>query len=336
MKKSLVIAFVVFALIVTTSLAKAQGPDYRNQALSPDGRSIAYMHESQTGFQVVVANADGSDARQFNQDFFTYQATLLWSPDQHYIAITDMNRGAWNFWLLDLQSGQESFAAVGYAEAFTPNTDAILFSRDDSNLDSHVFSISFGDKGTFEFTQGSGLSFSPDGKHIAFETIDEMLAVMDADGTNIHKFVPCNCEPKWAPDGKSIAFVNVMDPKTKTLGEADVPNQQWELTTINADGSNVKVLADSPDSVYFNWSPDSSKIVFSSAGQLYLLGVNGNSFSGAGNGTDPVFSADGASIYFGDNPKGYFDIFEMKLDGSSTTHSITDGNIVLVTPDPVQ
>ena len=76
-------------------------------------------------------------------------------------------------------------------------------------------------------------------------------------------------EPVWSPDGMSIVF----DSRRKIDGsDAAGPNLTSNIWRVNADGSNLRIVtnltAASADSFEPQWSPDGTKIVFSSRRKL--------------------------------------------------------------------
>lgn len=104
---------------------------------------------------------------------------------------------------------------------------------------------------SFPLTEGNWPSWSPDGRHLAFERNGRVLTI-DVDGSN-EKELAAGRWPAWSPDGARIAFV------------AD-----RAIQVVSADGSSVRsLLSPKPDinGAYYaldqiSWSPDGAFIAF--------------------------------------------------------------------------
>ena len=172
-------------------------------------------------------------------------------------------------------------------------------------------------------------SWSPDGRHIAFESWSDgkrEIYVMDSDGSNHRNLTdhPAGDRyPSWSPDGRHIAFMS---------GRAGNEG----IYVMGSDGSNPRRLTAaggwSP-----SWSPDGQHIAFVSgrAGNegmgIYVMGSDGSNprrLTAAG-GWSPSWSPDGQHIAFVSDRAGNEEIYVMGSDGSNprnlTDHSHSDG-----------
>jgi hypothetical protein len=133
-----------------------------------------------------------------------------------------------------------------------------------------------------------------------------------------------NQNPAWSWDQKKIAFAS------------GFPGSVYNIYVMNADGSDAHALTkDLPPLVNQNkitvtnlrprWSPDNSKIVYSSNRtrdlDVWLMNSDGTETvnlteSPESNEWRPVFSPDGRKIIFLSDRDGDSEVFEMEVDGS--------------------
>lgn len=125
--------------------------------------------------------------------------------------------------------------------------------------------------------------------------------------------------PVLSPDQKKIAF---------TAYTLDI-DREYELYTINTDGTNFTKLTDFNDDLAFlgdiSWSPDGSKIVFSKADQpstndLYVINQDGTGLAQLTDNHEvadrtPKWAPDGSSIAFKREQNNSQDLYEVTPDG---------------------
>jgi TolB protein len=152
--------------------------------------------------------------------------------------------------------------------------------------------------------------WSPDGQQIAFEWGSDIFIVQfsDLSVTQLTKTPETDWEPSWSPDSNKIAFASERD-------------GNWEIYSMNADGSNQINLTQN-DSHDYNptWSKDGNFIFFISDrlgnDEIFRLSVSTQEIVNlTNNPEDDYFSAtspDGTKIAF----TRASDIFVMNLDGT--------------------
>jgi Tol biopolymer transport system component len=210
---------------------------------SPDGTKIAFISNRDYLFSLYVMNADGSNARLVT-DKVMDPGEPAWSPDGGKLAFSAGKR-----------------ATIGMDK---PSVDIYVVNIDGSGL--------------AQLTRDSDLNgsaaWSPDGKQIAFTSnrVDgkSRIWVMNPDGSNQRMLPnPQNTtevfggQPAWSPDGSKILFTSS---RTCRAGVAAA------IYTVNADGSNSRLLTNDPNDCggYSSprWSPDGTKILASFAPEM--------------------------------------------------------------------
>jgi TolB protein len=179
---------------------------------------------------VYVINADGTGLRRVTTDPEA-QFDPTWSPDGRRIAYR-------------FQEGTDYMAT----DIYVANADG----SDATNLTRSAGTVDWGP------------AWSPDGSTIAWNSDRD-----DPGGGVLHGFlmrpdgsgatrIPADVwieYPAWSPDGARIAF----------MGETPEGTENYEIYVINADGTGLRRLTDSPASDGFpSWSPDGRTIAFTS------------------------------------------------------------------------
>src|SRR6266516_1952285 len=199
-------------------------------------------------------------------------------------------------------------------------------------------------------------AFSPDGSRISFDrmTLDGTnIYVMNADGTNAvaittntaaPPYLSSNSDPTWSADGTRIAFVSDRDGRRRK-----------EIWVVNTDGTglvklttNVQLGSDGQGPFYGwdtqpSWSPDGSRIVFSSnrdglsSVELYIMNSDGSNQTRLTNNISddlsPTWSPDSQRIAFYSNGGSRFGINIMNRDGSNVVNVTHEASMPAWSPD---
>ena len=237
-------------------------PDDGQPAWSPDGRRLAFKTVQFGSNNLAVINADGTGELLLTRTFNVSEGQPAWSPDGTKLLYrrTPQNPLVQNAdtWVLDVERSAK--------DPVHPATEPVLLRTGDERYP----------------------SYSPDGTQIAFRgdldlaepSGDEEIYVMDRDGTNVRQLTSnadFDSAPSWSNDGKQILFERA-PAGTFTPG---IEAQEKDVYVMRADGTDVRRLTDSPGlDEGAEFSPDSTKIVFSSArdGQqeLYVMDADGS------------------------------------------------------------
>ncbi len=228
-----------------------------------------------------------------------------------------------------------------YTWVTSNNTEIFVVNADGTNLMRLTNQEGFDDNAVW----------SPDGSKIAFTSTRFNngwdICIMSADGTNVQRVTAnngpwTNSGPSWSPDGKQIVFQSDRD----TFNPQDYRGTQ-QLYIINADGSELRRLTNdaSVEDLHPSWSPDGTRIIFSSAGRIQSIDPDGKNRTtlAASSSTDysgPAWSPDGRMIVFSAyalRSAGVLsNILIMRADGSDIhplSDKMTPGNSPEWSPD---
>jgi dipeptidyl aminopeptidase/acylaminoacyl peptidase len=165
--------------------------------------------------------------------------------------------------------------------------------------------------------------FSPSGKHIAFESDDDIWIVDLTSGETrpltMTVFGARNSQPTWSPDGTRLAFIS------NRGGNTDL----WVTAAAGDRGGTVQLTNDAATESDPQWSPDGKSIALATkrpgedfmATALFLIPAAGGSTvrltpPDATDNFAPRWSPDGQRLAFLSDRSGYVHVWTMRPDGT--------------------
>ena len=161
-------------------------------------------------------------------------------------------------------------------------------------------------------------AWSPDGQRIAYHSKKRGgIWVMSALGGTPRQITERGGRPIWSPDGSLIAFQSSGSEEVWT-SRAIAPSTIW---IVSAEGGTPKQITqpDNPAGGHASpsWSPDSKRIAFVVSdfifGTVWTIGVDGRDPKRIAKGGDPIYSPDGAHIYFAGGHSGGGELLRIKV-----------------------
>ena len=234
---------------------------------SPDGTRIVFATDWDGPLAIYVMNVDGSGLRQLTypqDDQFDMQPA--WSPDGTKIIFTSGRQVDFtSIYVVDADGGTplkltDSPAADANA-VWSPDGTRIAFAstRDSEGevVNEEIYVMNADGSDPVRLTDNPNIdnnpAWSPDGTKIAFLSMPfpegaprfrlAEIYVMDADGgnpVNISNNETIDWNPVWSPDGTRIAFISTFS---------------WDITVVNADGSNPVQLTSEGGNYLPLWLP---------------------------------------------------------------------------------
>jgi dipeptidyl aminopeptidase/acylaminoacyl peptidase len=249
-------------------------------AFSPDGTRIAFLADERAGnvthTQLFVMPADGGQAQAVTSGSTDVEA-FAWSPDGRAFAYAAGD------------PEPQRAGADRFRDSFVFTTEPIIAHESPNPV--HLFTLSLGDAVTTQLTSGarsvadgSTLSWSPDGKTIAFtlcrnailnDQSFSQVAVVDVASKKVRALTGRNMwegSPRFSPDGTHIAYIY-------SNGDPQVNLSEVYVTSL-AGGAGLRVSGalDRPIGD-FVWSPDSKSLIVTAPDRttngLYRLTLQG-------------------------------------------------------------
>jgi TolB protein len=342
--------------------------DLLSAAWSPDGTEIVVVPDQSE--QVLIVKLDGASRPIGPLPAGITPERAVWSPDGIALAVfgTTNNREEAGLYLVTVSTGQVRSIALAakylHGLAYSPDGKQVLISMIQAGWSSHssrwpkstLWVYDLASDTLTALTDGKGYdaagTWAPVppapsapaasvGGEIAFASdldgdfeiwltlAPHASAGVNADGSNLRQLTDnaaMDISPAWSPDGARLAFISNRDGND-------------ELYTMNADGSDVRRLTETPDASesFPAWSPDGQFISFDSDRggnwDVYIVGSDGSNLrrliEHPGEDWISSWSPDGQKIAFESKRDGNYEIYVVNIDGSNlqrlTQNTVQDG-----------
>jgi Tol biopolymer transport system component/DNA-binding winged helix-turn-helix (wHTH) protein len=276
---------------------------------SPDGSTLAFVRNTKDVDEIYLMPAYGGEPRRLTFDNRMILG-LTWTPDGKELVFAS-NRGGMNFglWRIPASGGTPERLVVGSDGVFGPTISlkGHRLAYGSGYWSENIWRTPIGpghhggkpEKLIFSDTQEEGPQYSPDGKHIAFQSTRSgsfEIWRADANGMNLVQLTsmggPLTGTPRWSPDGKQICF----DSR---------PGSHANIHIIGADGGPVRrLINDTSDDAVASWSRDGRWLYFASnrsgTWQVWKRTVEGGApiQITRNGGFAPLSSPDGKLVYY--------------------------------------
>jgi Tol biopolymer transport system component len=289
---------------------------------SPDCSKIVFYSSRDGNVEIYSMNADGSNQIRLT-DNPAVDGEPSWSPDGNRIVFHSNRDKNWEIYSMNIDGSDQRRLTDDPSDdlrpTWSPDGTKIIFDSDRAGL-REIFSMNVDGSDPIRLTykpRNYYPSWSPDGKKIVFESdkdLDEEVYVMDADGSNpvnLTKNAPVNATfglaplPKSELDLDNIPYKLVFQSYRETDGK-----ENWEICLIDADGSNLVNLTNTPDvdERYPHASPNGQHVVFEShegeseenrIRNVYTMNIDGTDrVKIAENAYQPCWGPDGRYIAY--------------------------------------
>lgn len=130
-------------------------------ALSPDGRSLAYLAMSRPGFeadrfQIMIKDLDSGDTRKIAADWDYSPSSIAFSRDGAALYANAQDRGNKTLWKIDLAGGKpEKLVALGNVNSFQAGAENLVFAKDDLKTPNEIFVLEAGQSEARQLTRFS-------------------------------------------------------------------------------------------------------------------------------------------------------------------------------------
>ena len=240
-------------------------------AFSPDGKNVAFMRDTLDTQEVFVVSAQGGTPRQYTFDKRIIQG-VSWNADGSALIFSSNRGGLLSLWRIPLSGGSpELLPFGGGARAVRPTVarkgnrmayTSIVYSSEIWRAELPVAGVKPAAPAKFLVSTEleEGPQYSPDGKHIVFQstrTGNYEIWRCEADSSNLvqltHFNGPLTGTPRWSPNGREIVF------DSRPAGHS-------HIFVVNAEGGQPRqITSGDTENGVADWSADGKWLYFGSS-----------------------------------------------------------------------
>jgi Tol biopolymer transport system component len=280
--------------------------DASNPACSPDGRAIAFDASWSGPWRIWIADARGRNPQQLSTDDSDaiHHVRPRWSPDGRHIVFQTLEGTKFDVRVIDVES-----------KRMQPVTD-------DYTLDVHPAWSAEGQSIILASYRSGGLNLWRIPVDVDGRPIGPMEQITAGAGQDVDADVALR-------SGRIVFSILTQN--------ADIWRLPVDPNTGEANGPPQAIVAGTRENTRGAWSPDGSKIAFSSdragAMHLYLFGDGRirQLTRGAGSDYQPTWSTEGHELVFFSGRGGATDIWKLNLESEALTQ-LTHGEGLNINP----
>ena len=185
-------------------------------AISPDGRSVAFLVQDGEGWDICIADVKGGTPLRVVADG-EVNAAPNWFPDGSALAFASYKGQASNIWKVPRFGGVPIFLMADALDpAISPDGKRMAFARSEGGSFSRIWVAELGAPQSARrlTSDADGVwnhlrpAWSPDGRTICYQDNNDLWLVPAEGGKARHLTTddPADADPIWSPDGRHIYF----------------------------------------------------------------------------------------------------------------------------------
>jgi eukaryotic-like serine/threonine-protein kinase len=312
-------------------------------ALSPDGRSVAFVSNRDGHYNIYVGLTGGGSLVQVTNDA-NLKSRPAWSPDGATLAYARLNHsGLWDIWEVPALGGTPRRVILNATDpAWSPDGHSLAY----ENLSDRGIWVS-GSSGenprrvavpiyATENVRNTEPRFSPDGREIVFSVRADgpygELEVVDLDSGKVRELThehALELSPAWSPDGRYIYFCS-SGGGTMNIWKIPVNGGDSEqITAGQGDDAELDVSTDGKRIVFSTWRTNTNIARLDLGAKPGQQDVKLLTTDPARNQLAPAYSLNGKYLAYFSNLKGAENesIWVSSADGANPVQLVRDSQV---------